>query len=79
MAKDLVENLLKLESGVRMYDAMLNQYVFVVAPVMFIIADNPMSSDLCNHQGNSARRFCRMCMVYMKRILCLKMNYNIMI
>ena len=46
-----------------MFDAMLNQEVFVVAPVMYIMADNPMSSELCNHQGNTARKFCRMCLV----------------
>ena len=46
-----------------MYDALLQQQVLVVAPVMLIIADNPMSSELCNHQGNTARKFCRICLV----------------
>ncbi len=46
-----------------MYDALLKQQVLVVAPVILIIADNPMSSELCNHQGSSARRFCRICLV----------------
>ena len=58
-----MENLLKLQDGVCMFDAMLNQQVFVQAPVMYLMADNPMGSELCNHQGSTARLFCRMCMV----------------
>ena len=63
MAEPLVENLLQLENGIEVYDAFLEQNVIVVAPVMFIMADNPMSSDLCNHMGSTARKFCRMCLV----------------
>lgn len=69
LAEDLVENLLELESGIVMFDAMLGQQVLVVAPVMFVMADNPMSSELCNHQGSTARMFCRMCMVWTRMIL----------
>ncbi|SMN01867.1 hypothetical protein SPONN_136 [uncultured Candidatus Thioglobus sp.] len=47
-----------------MYDAREKQQILVVAPVMLIMADNPMSSDLCNHQGSSARKFCRFCLVH---------------
>ncbi len=63
LAEPLVENLLQLEGGVTMYDALLEQVILVTAPVMFIMADNPMSSDMCNHRGSSAKLFCRMCMV----------------
>jgi len=63
IAKPLVDNFLKLEKGIEMYDAHLNQDVMVVAPIMFIMADNPMSSELCNHQGSVALKFCRMCLV----------------
>lgn len=63
LAEPLVDNLLKLEEGVIMYDALLEEEVLVIAPVILIIADNPMSSDICNHQGSTARRYCRMCLV----------------
>lgn len=58
-----MESLIKLEKGVVMFDALLKQNVLVMAPVILIIADNPMSSELCNHQGSSARKFCRICLV----------------
>jgi hypothetical protein len=63
LAEPLVDNLLLLESGVEMYDAVEKQGVLVMAPVMLVMADNPMSSDLCHHQGGSARKFCRFCLV----------------
>lgn len=63
MAESIVEELKRLESGVRMFDAKLMCEVLVLAPVMFIIGDNPMLSELCNHQGSTAKRFCRICMV----------------
>lgn len=68
LAEPLVENLLQLENGIEVYDAFLEQKVIVVAPVMFIMADNPMSSDLCNHMGSTARKFCRMCLVSLNAI-----------
>ena len=46
-----------------MYDASVRETVLVVAPVMLLLCDNPMSSDLCNHLGSTARKFCRMCLV----------------
>lgn len=61
-----MDSLLKLEEGIVLYDALLKEKVLVVAPVMFIIADNPMASELCNHQGSTARRYCRMCLVQNK-------------
>ena len=66
LAEPIVENLLQLEKGVEMYDAVLQQNVLVIAPVMLLMADNPMASDLCSHQGSSARKFCRICLVSMK-------------
>ena len=61
--KGFVDNLLKLESGVRMFDVVSGKSVFVFAPVMFLTGDNPMTSDLCNHQGSTANKYCRICMV----------------
>lgn len=63
LAEPIVENLCKLQKGIYMFDAMLKEDILVVAPVLLIIADNPMAAELCNHLGNSARRFCRMCLV----------------
>ncbi len=55
MAAHLVDDLLKLENGgVVTYDAYLQQEV---------LADNPRASELCNHQGSSARLYCRICKV----------------
>ena len=63
LAEPVVDSLSKLENGVCMYDAFLQQRVLVFAPVLLIIADNPMASELCSHQGNSANKYCRMCLV----------------
>lgn len=63
LAKPLVDNLRLLEGGMEMYDAVEKQSVLVMAPLMLVMSDNPMSSDLCNHQGGSARKFCRFCLV----------------
>ena len=63
LAEPLVDSVLRLEEGIVMYDAFLEENVLVIAPVMLIIADNPMSSELCSHHGSTARRYCRMCLV----------------
>ena len=62
LAKLLVESLLKLEEGICMYEAAVKEKV-MIAPVIFIIADNPMASELCNHLGSAAVKYCRFCMV----------------
>ena len=64
-AEPIVDNLLKLEEGILMYDAHSQEQVLVIAPLLLIIADNPMASELCNHQGNAANKFCRLCKVLM--------------
>lgn len=63
LAEPLVDNLLELEQGVVLYDALLGKEVLIRVPVMLVIADNPMASEICNHQGSTAIRFCRMCLV----------------
>jgi len=64
MAESLVPELLTLaENGMEAYDALVEQKVIVVCPLMCILADNPRASELLNHLGGSARRYCRMCMV----------------
>ncbi len=59
----LVEDLKKLESGILMYDAFLNMEVMVVAPIMAVLADNARASELVNHLGSRAKKFCRKCLV----------------
>ena len=41
MMSAVVKDLSTLENGVEMFDAMLNQNVLVIAPVLVILCDNP--------------------------------------
>ena len=60
----IVSDLMLLEKeGVEAYDAKLQQTVLVVSPLMCIVADNPHASEILNHLGGSAKRYCRICMV----------------
>jgi hypothetical protein len=63
LAHPMVEDLVKLERGVVMFNAYFEREVVVVAPVLCILADNPRSSELLNHGGSAAKKFCRMCQV----------------
>ena len=59
----VVDDLLQLEEGVIMYDAYLQREVLVVAPVLCILTDNSRSSELLNHMGSTANKYCRLCQV----------------
>ena len=63
MACPIVEGLLKLEKGVFMYDAYFHQEVLVIAPLLALLADNPMASVLVSHLTGNPHRFCRICKV----------------
>jgi hypothetical protein len=63
MTEAIVPELISLSEGVEVYDALLEREVLVLAPLMCILADNPRASELLNHLGGAARRYCRMCMV----------------
>ena len=63
MAGPLVDDLLNLENGLNMFDALSKREVFVVAPVMCILADNVRASELLTHLGSKASKLCRFCMV----------------
>ena len=64
MARPISEDLARLENeGVEMYDAQSQEKVLVVAPLMLIICDNPHASELVNHLGSAANKFCRICEV----------------
>lgn len=63
MAAPIVEDLLLLEQGIEIFDAHLGEHVYVIAPVMCLLSDNPRSSKLLNHQGGNANLYCRICTV----------------
>ena len=64
MSEAIATELCKLENdGVEAFDAHLKEFVIVVSPLLCIVADNPLASEILNHLGGSARRYCRMCMV----------------
>ena len=66
MASPVVEDLKQLEKGVIDYDTFLQKEVFLISPVLAVLADNPRHSELLNHCGGSANKYCRICMVSMK-------------
>ncbi len=64
MTKPIAQELVSLEMhGVEAYDALHNCPVLLVAPLMCVLADNPRASEVLNHLGGAARRYCRMCTV----------------
>lgn len=63
MTNALVEELLKLEEGIIVYDCVWQWVVVVLSPVMAILCDNARASELLNHLGARAIKFCRKCMV----------------
>ena len=63
MTGALVDELLKLEEGVVMYDSLSQCDVIVIAPVLAILCDNARASELVNHLGAKAIKYCRKCMV----------------
>ena len=64
MADPIVDDLVKLENeGLVTYDALLGQEVLVIAPLICAICDNPRASEITNHNGSTAKKFCRMCLV----------------
>ena len=71
MATCIADELTMLEnSGLDVYDAFHNEHVLVIAPVLLFICDNPMASQLLNHLGGSAIKYCRICVVCMCGRLC---------
>ncbi len=56
MLKPLADDLLMLEiTGVKAFDAALNEEVLIVALVLCILSDNPRHSEIMNH---SAKKYC---------------------
>eukprot|EP00731_Ephydatia_muelleri_P004710 Em0002g886a len=63
-SKPIAQQLILLETeGVVVYDSLYDEDVLVVVPLLCIVCDNPMASQLCNHLvGGTALMFCRICM-----------------
>jgi hypothetical protein len=57
----LVDDLLALEKGVVMFSAEHAKDVLVIAPLLFITADNPRHSEVCSLMASSSSYPCRMC------------------
>ena len=66
MATPIAEELHDLETyGVEVYDDYHKTNSVVLSPVLCFLSDNPRASEICNHLGSSANKFCRMCLVSM--------------
>ena len=64
MAEPMVDELRFLEdNGILCYDGNTCCNVLVFPRVMCIMCDNPRASEVLNHLGSSANKYCRMCMV----------------
>ena len=63
MVEPIVADLKRLEEGIPVYDAYLQQEALLVAPVMAFLCDNPRHSELLSHAGGRANKYCRVCMV----------------
>ena len=61
--KPIVEDLLLLQEGVVMFDAFWKQDVFVLAPVLACLCDNPRASEIVGHLHGNPNSFCRQCLV----------------
>ena len=63
MCGPLVDNLKQLENGIVVYDAVTQQNIFVMCPVICALYDNVRAAELVNHLGSRTFMFCRICMV----------------
>ena len=58
MAVPMVDDLMVLQDGVKMFDAYLNREVLVLAPVITCMCDNPRASELVGHLRGSPNAYC---------------------
>lgn len=59
----IAQELATLETeGALVFDAYFQEVVLVIAPLIIIVCDNPRASDLVNHLGSKALKYCRICM-----------------
>ena len=59
----IAQELATLETeGTLVFDAYFQEVVLVIAPQIVIVCDNSRASDLVNHLGNKALKYCCICM-----------------
>ena len=59
----IAQELTNLEKeGAPVFDAFYQEVVLVIAPLIVIVCDNPRASDLLNHLGSTALKYCRICL-----------------
>ena len=63
MAVPITDDLKQLEEGIEIYDSLLKRNIIIIAPVLCFLCDNVRASELLNHLGSKAKKFCRICMV----------------
>jgi hypothetical protein len=61
MVKPLVDDVVALEEGVIMHDAVLGRDVLVLAPVLFLRSDNVRQAEMTMNKGSKANHPCRYC------------------
>ena len=62
MSEPIATEVTQLEiDGLEAYDAYLKQSVLVIAPAISGICGNLIASEMVNHLGGTALRFCRIC------------------
>lgn len=61
--KPIEDDLLLLQDGMVMFDALWNQDVLVIAPVLACLCDNPRASEIVGHLRGNPNLFCRQCLV----------------
>lgn len=63
MCSPIVDDLLQLQDGVIVYDAVTQQNIFAICPILCCLCDNVRAAEIVNHLGSRTFRFCRLCMV----------------
>ena len=63
MAEGIVLDLLELERGIVCFDVSLGKNIYVLSPIICALCDNARASELVNHLGSCALKYCRICMV----------------
>ena len=63
MARPIAAQLKQAEDWIECFDVSLQTTMLLQAPLILLLGDNPRHSELLNHMGSSAKKFCRMCMV----------------
>ncbi|KAG8919405.1 hypothetical protein FRC02_001686 [Tulasnella sp. 418] len=51
------------ENGIPAWHAAWNEEILVIPPVLAVLGDNPMQSEMACHMGMRGKLFCRICMV----------------